>query len=459
MILKTLIFTILFVTTYGEHSAGCNREGLIDLLNGAKHSIQKWRQATHAKDFHFYEVTEVTENAIDQYEDLVKDCSDDEKSNLLAPVLVAAGIVADDPVRTELILSQVEDNEFFGTVLGLFCSLDCSYLFDFTKKLEAVDSKLRFYNVLTDLFEKTDLNHTLIDTTLTFIKDVNTALHEEKSEEVKTSLEKLLLHAIKADLVLQHDNIDKLYEINESITREAILELVDKYTLSPLISDDDITLYPLFEIIKCTNNLDIWVENLEIAFKKLKDNDKAKSVNSLILLKSLDLLEPKVSAESKAKLEHIRTEIPEIVKDNAYKAQICTSIDDEENIENRIFIQQIGNEYQVVKFIPKPDGPKMLLTGKSDDSNFTLITNTYDQNDNFYDSFDVVFTKEQGDLTILSKDKFCNTEDNSLYGCLPVKVFLPPTTFGLDYLGIFKKLGQYYVTMGSCDVVYVTEDK
>lgn len=208
--MRSLILAIVFMTAYGEYTntSGCNRTALMNLLNNAKYSIQQWQSTNHAKDFHLFRVTESTEKIIDQYEVLVKDCSDEQKTKMLAPMLVGAGIVADEPAKTEILLKAVEDEEVLEQVVGLFCAVDCSYLLNFTKKIEDSSAKIHIYTVINNLLEKTDLNHTGIDTKLSFIKDIDTAIAEGRSKPVNHALRKLLLNAVKADLILQHDNID-----------------------------------------------------------------------------------------------------------------------------------------------------------------------------------------------------------------------------------------------------------
>lgn len=306
---------------------------------------------------------------------------------------------------------------------------------------------------MSRLLEETDLNHTEIDTKLSFIKHVDVLVVEETDENAKLASENLLLNAIKTDLVLQHDNIDKLYTINKDVTRKAIHDLIDKFINIPITNDDELLLYPLFEIIKCTSYPDIWIENLKITLDKLKKSDKLESVYTLMLLISLEGLESKVIGFSKIKLDLLKAEILNIVN-SAYKGHFCVTFGKEENLSNRIFLLPKNDDYEVVKFEPKDNGSKALLAGKTDKFNCNVITDDYEKSEKFYDGFGISFTKVVGDFTVLENHEFCDKKENSLHACLPLKAVVPPTNFGLKYVAVYRKLAQYYLSLGACHSEY-----
>lgn len=454
MSIMKIVFTLLFATitiVHGDEQVTCNKEDLLEILKDSKEQVQKWKTASQGKALHLFRVVEGVEEAIDKYYEISKSCNEEQKNDLYVSGLVAAAVIAGDTEKVDMMLPAIKDREFLSQVTSLFCAFDCSYLLNFTKKMENVDSKIHIYNVVSDLLEKTDINNTEIITTLPFIRDLNTAVNEEKDEKVNVVLKKLFKNAIKADLELQHDNIEHLYAINKEVTSEVIHELITKYIHVPITDEDDLSLYPLFEMLKCTSNKDIWVDNLEQVFTMLKENDKLKSVYSILLLKAVTHLQKEATEAGIEKLQHITSEIPSAMH-IALGAEFCIGVN-ELTYDNKVFLIHKNGEYHVVKFAPNPSGSKVLLLGETEHYNFSLITDDFDLSEPFVDSFNIEFQKEKGELTELKKNQFCNKEnrENSLYACLPVEPLLPTADLDLKYMTIVRKMAHYYMTSGSCD--------
>lgn len=439
------------VLTHEDEAAGyCDGNQNFDIFKNLKVQIEKWKFHNQNKNFNILYVISEFQNALSNYEKIKKGCPRKVDSDIFKLGDITAGIFGKNYMLVESTVNRIANVEYLNQFVSLFCAFDCRLFFHFTTKMENFTAKKLIYNTMQNLLQKTNDTHKEIVTTIPFLEDLNRAVKEEKDARIVSELIALLSLAIYADLKSKHDNIEHLYAINSELTSHILLELILKYTSTSISNIHDLALYPLFDIIKCTTNFDIWVAHLEMVYEVFKEKNKLKSEHGVLLLKAIKQLqkEADISASEKQKLDKIETEIPSIIH-TALRSKFCIGAKEAIH-KSRIFIDLENNEFKLYKFQQNNNGTKALLSGNSNNYSFAIISDTFDFKDPFIISFDVNIQKALGDFTEVQQNNFCSEKESNWYACMNTESLLPTANLDVKYITAFHELSHYYFALGYC---------